>query len=792
METIIKSSDVNCDIILAREIKEELLNEDDDHLETNDEMSSNVRIVDISHDTTKDSEDNEETFDDCLRAANSSVSCADLSDPLWCKEAIESASLDIIGETGAGGPAIPDPLLTMAQNNLDSRIPEELAALDSLLTSLQDDHDNSRSLVQETYQSYRAILEESMTSVLTQLEARHHKSELDIMERMEQVEMARRQIQVAVFKPGPERQRLEEVLMQMEQIGGRNKELKQSLAWETDKEAFSRAVRENFGQFSEDRSKKLSMEQRSPRLLVSEHGMNSKESLVSALLSPSPVPGPAPHCLTPGLLSLGPLSPLSPSPVSPLGPHTRSVSGSGHGPIGSGLTSPAHYRSHSGLGLSQPDLSLSPRHKMESSALTGSQASSNLEYNLSQLAGTGQTRPGFTLADLISNVTDEPGPGWDNEHAHRPPPHPNNALSNLTALAKLDNPVSGWPAPDPNLLLPEAGLEAVSPSHQSLSPVLGMGVRGASPMSPIDSLMPGLTGLNISTGLLRSSSNTLSSLGQRSLNSMQIRCKFGQLGPGKGQFNSPHGFCLGVEEEIVVADTNNHRIQVFEKNGTYRYQFGIAGKEEGQLWYPRKVAVMKSTGKFVVCDRGNERSRMQIFTKHGHFVRKIAIRYIDIVAGLAITRDGNIVAVDSVTPTIFVIMEHGELLRWFDCADYMREPSDIAVSGREFYVCDFKGHNVVVFSEEGQFVRRIGGENITNFPNGIDISDAGDILIGDSHGNKFHVVVFANDGSLLGEFECPHVKVSRCCGLKITSEGYVVTLAKNNHHVLVLNTLYIA
>jgi hypothetical protein len=28
---------------------------------------------------------------------------------------------------------------------------------------------------------------------------------------------------------------------------------------------------------------------------------------------------------------------------------------------------------------------------------------------------------------------------------------------------------------------------------------------------------------------------------------------------------------------------------VFEKNGTYRYQFGVPGKEEGQLWYPRKV-----------------------------------------------------------------------------------------------------------------------------------------------------------------------------------------------------------
>ncbi|GBP26802.1 Brain tumor protein [Eumeta japonica] len=62
---------------------------------------------------------------------------------------------------------------------------------------------------------------------------------------------------------------------------------------------------------------------------------------------------------------------------------------------------------------------------------------------------------------------------------------------------------------------------------------------------------------------------------------------------------------------------------------------------------------------------------------------------------------------------------------------------------KEFYVCDFKGHYVVVFDDEGRFLRRIGCENVTNFPNGIDVavSDAGDVLIGDSHGNKFHVAV---------------------------------------------------
>ena len=68
--------------------------------------------------------------------------------------------------------------------------------------------------------------------------------------------------------------------------------------------------------------------------------------------------------------------------------------------------------------------------------------------------------------------------------------------------------------------------------------------------------------------------------------------------------------------------------KVFEKTGDFKYQFGIPGKEEGQLWYPRKVAIMRNSGKFVVCDRGNERSRMQIFAKNGHFIKKIAIRFV--------------------------------------------------------------------------------------------------------------------------------------------------------------------
>ncbi|UYV66293.1 hypothetical protein LAZ67_4001224 [Cordylochernes scorpioides] len=269
---------------------------------------------------------------------------------------------------------------------------------------------------------------------------------------------------------------------------------------------------------------------------------------------------------------------------------------------------------------------------------------------------------------------------------------------------------------------------------------------------------------------------------------MQIKFKFGQLGSGSGQFNAPHGFCVGLDEDIVVADTNNHRIQVFTSSGDFKFCFGTEGKEDGHLWCPRKVALLPSSGHLVVCDRGCERSRMQLFTYRGRFVRKNAIHYVDIVAGLAVSSTGQIVLVDSVSPTIYFLTASGQLVRRFDCSEYLREPSDLAIRGSELYVCDFKAHCVVVLSEMGHFIRRLGREGLTNFPNGIEALDNGRLLVGDSHGNRFHVAVFSADGEFLFELECPYVKVSRCCGLKMTSSGNCITLAKNNHHVLVLNS----
>ena len=112
------------------------------------------------------------------------------------------------------------------------------------------------------------------------------------------------------------------------------------------------------------------------------------------------------------------------------------------------------------------------------------------------------------------------------------------------------------------------------------------------------------------------------------------------------------GLHIGSDEEVVVADTNNHRIVVFARDGKFLYMFGEAGREEGQLYYPRKVALLRTQvahptsrawtpeARYLVCDRGNERSRLQIFRRNGTFISKIAIRYMEIVAGLAVAHTG--------------------------------------------------------------------------------------------------------------------------------------------------------
>lgn len=85
---------------------------------------------------------------------------------------------------------------------------------------------------------------------------------------------------------------------------------------------------------------------------------------------------------------------------------------------------------------------------------------------------------------------------------------------------------------------------------------------------------------------------------------------FGRFGAEPGEFNRPEGLGIDAQDRLYVADSCNHRIQIFAKDGKWLRSFGRAGKEPGQLSYPYDVRVDAEGNQFV-CEFGN--SRIQVF-----------------------------------------------------------------------------------------------------------------------------------------------------------------------------------
>lgn len=85
---------------------------------------------------------------------------------------------------------------------------------------------------------------------------------------------------------------------------------------------------------------------------------------------------------------------------------------------------------------------------------------------------------------------------------------------------------------------------------------------------------------------------------------------FGKLGDGPGEFSRAEGLGIDRAGNIYVADSCNHRIQIFDSKGKFLRMYGHAGSGLGELSYPYDVQVDPSGLQFV-CEFGN--SRVQIF-----------------------------------------------------------------------------------------------------------------------------------------------------------------------------------
>ncbi len=89
---------------------------------------------------------------------------------------------------------------------------------------------------------------------------------------------------------------------------------------------------------------------------------------------------------------------------------------------------------------------------------------------------------------------------------------------------------------------------------------------------------------------------------------------WGKAGTEAGEFSRIRGLALGPDGLLYVADTINHRIQVFTREGEFVRMFGEFGSEPGQLKYPYRIAFSPDGDLYVV---EYENNRVQKFTREG-------------------------------------------------------------------------------------------------------------------------------------------------------------------------------
>ncbi len=96
-----------------------------------------------------------------------------------------------------------------------------------------------------------------------------------------------------------------------------------------------------------------------------------------------------------------------------------------------------------------------------------------------------------------------------------------------------------------------------------------------------------------------------------------LQFKFGIPGKQVGQFNHPSAVAVDSKDQIIVADTHNHRVQVFDSQGNFRLRFGGFGSANGQFNFVFGLAV-DSQDNVIVADYGNR--RVQFFDHTGRCV----------------------------------------------------------------------------------------------------------------------------------------------------------------------------
>ena len=71
--------------------------------------------------------------------------------------------------------------------------------------------------------------------------------------------------------------------------------------------------------------------------------------------------------------------------------------------------------------------------------------------------------------------------------------------------------------------------------------------------------------------------------GSHSFTGAALAFEFGSIGSNPGHLMAPSNVAFGPGGLMAVADTGNHRVQVFNSDGTFAFAFGMLGDGPGEF-----------------------------------------------------------------------------------------------------------------------------------------------------------------------------------------------------------------
>ena len=185
----------------------------------------------------------------------------------------------------------------------------------------------------------------------------------------------------------------------------------------------------------------------------------------------------------------------------------------------------------------------------------------------------------------------------------------------------------------------------------------------------------------------------------------------GGRGGDRGQFDAPTGIAVDGGRNVLVADTNNGRIEKFSPTGTFLSTMGIKGIGYGQLGAPNGIAIDKP-GNIYVADASK------------HVVEKLAPdgTVVDEWKGpapgfygprrIAIGPDDSIYVVDQGRTRIVKFSSDGQVLTtWGSKGNrdgQFDDPASVAVdtTNNKVYVADPRNRRIQVFDSDGKFLTK--------------------------------------------------------------------------------------